>query len=176
MRCGYAFLFVLLPLVLQPARADQFQSDDVAMDRLIAASSATGLLPVGADGPEIRVWIEDVLLGIVHGYVVSKTAVLECDPTWRINTTDAAKNIKLSRCKSMPMRARSREAFDLFRDLAKLDGQNLGCGVRDGSQVFVEGRNPSQRFTLFASNPQWCTDSDSLLVARLLSVLGVIIR
>jgi hypothetical protein len=107
--------------------------------------------------------------GKIHGFVISKNAFIECDTSWEI--TGSVETVKSAQCTPRHAPNRRRSALILLRELSKFDGKELECGLQDGSDVFVEGKDSVGSFALFAGNPEMCSDRGSVLVATLLKIL-----
>lgn len=159
----------LLLMSVTTSADERFSTGEPTTRWLAAYSLAAGLGPLGSQGPELRVWIDNVMFGEVHGLVISQSSIVECDTNWKI--TGSVETVKSARCKKRPGPNRRLEALMLLGDLSKLNGKELDCGVQDGADVFVEGKDTTATFAFFAGNPQECNDQGSILVTRLLKML-----
>ena len=110
------------------------------------------------------------MLARVVGYILSPTRSLECHASYTLVGLNIAAHP--ARCKRLRLTQDQRtSAFNLLPNLHALNGRSLSCGVMDGGNVIIEGFDSQKSFSLFAGNPQLCTDSGSLLVTQLLKIL-----
>ena len=162
---------LILALTNGTAYSDErFDASEALSHRLAAYSRAASLAPLGSHGPELRVWVDGVMFGKIRGFVISRNGVIECETSWDID--GSVVTVKSVRCKPRTVSDRARRALSLLPELSNLNGKELDCGVEDGSDVFLEGWNSLGSFVLFAGNPSSCRDPGSVLVTRLLKILG----
>jgi hypothetical protein len=166
----FALILALLGVVGCSTTPGRIERHDLSADlpsRLDALSRATGLEPLdGARGDELRVWTYDYMTGEIAGYVVSRHLALECRAT--ANPRDGVGWIERARCRRSRLDEGVMEAVDA---LAALDGQQWACEVEDGMTSAIEGMRDGKRFVLGASNPHFCSDARSRIVAKLLDRL-----
>ena len=147
---------------------EKFNLGEPAVHRLDAYSRAAKLRPIDASRPELRVWVDNVMFGEITGFVISTSGATECHSKWHIE--GLVMTVTAARCNPIAG-FKQQEALALLGDLSKLNGKELGCGAMDGSDVSIDGSAFGQRFEVFASNPDVCRDSGSVLVAKLLRIV-----
>jgi len=128
-----------------------------------------GLPKLGSqDGDSLRIWIHDVLLGELQGYVVTNLRSLQCLGNGNIQSM--AKPHR-TRCIVTTQRTRPKKALSLLGPLDKLDGKEIDCGVQDGDAVYVEGMHDGHIFAFYSGNPGSCSDSGSALVTKAIALV-----
>jgi hypothetical protein len=163
-------LIVILMLVSELAIAGAwFDLSEPVSHWLAAFSRAANLEPLGASGPELRVWLSEPMLGTIRGFVVTNARVIECETVSHV--TGSTDTIDSARCKSSSISEHQRQALAFLKDLSTLDGKELDCGVRGGHDYFVEGSEAGRHFTFSAGNPDSCQDPGSLLVSKMLKTV-----
>jgi hypothetical protein len=103
------------------------------------------------------------------GNVISSAAALVCTAEYRNDGKTASVESAHCAASDAPLQKR-RSALDLLPELSALNGKSWGCAL-GGETFFVEGFVNHQRFAFIVSNPEFCKDSDSLLVKKLVEVL-----
>jgi hypothetical protein len=110
------------------------------------------------------------MMGFTTGNVISSAGALACTAEYRNDGRTAS--VERAHCAASDMpRKKRRSALDLLPELSALNDKSWGCAF-GGETFFVEGFVNRQRFAFLVSNPEFCKDSDSLLVKRLVEVLS----
>jgi hypothetical protein len=166
-RAMAAIIVTALSVCGTAASAEWFRHEDrfYPREELDAYARAVGLRQLTANSPDsLRIWSADVMSGTLWGSVASRGTTLECQTRydwWPRGTSD-----KTGHCRVTKSRTNSAEALKFLPDLAKLDKQQIDCGVQDGESVLVEGVVGGQVFAFYSGNPGSCTDAASALVVR----------
>lgn len=152
--------------------SERFDLRSPIPEQVAAYSRAAKLGPLGSNGVELRVWIDNVMFASLQGFAIANTGLRKCETTYDL--TDWVVTVKPAKCRPTGTPDRGRRALALLQDLSKLDGKELGCGVQDGADIFVEGTTSGRRFAFIAGNPDFCTDAGSRLVSHLLKIIAPI--
>jgi hypothetical protein len=160
-----AKLLVLSALInSSSASANEFHRE--MLDRY---ADYMGLPKLGSqDGDSLRIWVHDVLLGELQGYVVTNSRSLQCLGNGNIQPMDEPHR---ARCIVTTQRTQPKNALSLLGRLEKLDGKEIDCGVQDGDAVYVEGMHDGHIFEFYSGNPGSCSDSDSALVTKAIALV-----
>src|SRR5271156_3082843 len=86
--CFYLILCAFAESALPAPKSFPVQGSHSAADWLDAYARASGLHPLnGTEGPILRIWIQDVMIGDSLGFVVTSNTTLVCRTSYINKTT-----------------------------------------------------------------------------------------
>jgi hypothetical protein len=150
-----------------------FSSEELAANyKKLDEYAVQSKLPVLKEGDpdEIRFWVTWANFDVrtigynTEGYVISNRGYSVC----HIKYPHKQRTPFVGSCKRKTKSAAMNGIWGDVRELAKLSGQSLDCGVLDGEWIEIDGVFAGQRFIIAAGNPDSCEDDGSKLVSKVL--------
>lgn len=166
-----ALLLLTLAVATVVASADVRVSLNAPLaQRLAAYAQAAKLPPLGSHGPEIRVWVDDLMEERLDGFIITRAGIARCKTRYQ-NIRGSIYMVKSTRCKPMRERRAGLRALALLKNLSVFNGKELDCGWQDGDVDYVEGGRSARTFAFEANNPEQCSDTGSRLATKLLIII-----
>jgi hypothetical protein len=166
---------VLLLSLAMAACANTVWSTDWSTSGLAEAdlyARAAGLTPLrNGGGPEVRVWVENVMFGEVAGRVTTADHVAEYAMNEQLSVSGEAMTVTGRANRPRHLIAPPASLAAVLSELRSLDGQNWGCAA-DGDAILVDGVADGHRLVFSVSNPELCNDDRSRLVLHALDVVA----